>query len=120
VRSGAGWWISRRDWRPGAVLISVCAGWLPWFWYSWHNHRTEVNFYAIVMLPFMVLAITLCLGLILGPARAAPGRRHAGAIGTGGYVLLVLVNFMYLYPVLAAQIMPYAWWHARMWFSAWI
>src|SRR5215831_8573355 len=26
------WWLARRDWRAGAGLVGVAAGWLPWFW----------------------------------------------------------------------------------------
>ena len=32
----------------------------------------------------------------------------------------MILNFVYLYPVLAAQTLPYADWHKRMWFSSWI
>ena len=28
------WWLARRDWRAGAVLAGVAAGWLPWFWFA--------------------------------------------------------------------------------------
>src|ERR1022692_3148604 len=114
------WWLARRDWRAGAVLVGVAAGWLPWFWFAWHDHRTEYYFYAIVFLPYLVMAITLCLGLVIGPARAAPGRRAAGAIVSGGYLLLTLASFAYLYPVLTAQVMPYGAWFSRMWFHSWI
>jgi hypothetical protein len=62
------------------VLVGVVAGWGPWFWFAWHDHRTEYYFYAIVFVPYLVMAITLCLGLIIGPARAAPGRRATGAV----------------------------------------
>jgi dolichyl-phosphate-mannose-protein mannosyltransferase len=115
-----GWWLARRDWRAGAVLLAVAAGWLPWFWFAWHDNRTEYYFYAIVFLPYLVIAITLCLGLIIGPVRAVPGRRAAGAAGAGAYLLVVLANFAYLYPVLAAQAIPYAAWYQRMWFRSWI
>jgi dolichyl-phosphate-mannose-protein mannosyltransferase len=115
-----GWWLTRRDWRAGAVLLAVAAGWLPWFWFAWHDNRTEYYFYAITFLPYLVIAITLCLGLIIGPVRVAPGRRAAGAAGAGAYLLLVLANFAYLYPVLAAQAIPYAAWYQRMWFHGWI
>lgn len=114
------WWAGRRDWRAGAVLTGVAAGWLPWFWFAWHDHRTEYYFYAIVFVPYLVMAITLCLGVIIGPARAAPGRRATGAIVAGGYLLLTLASFTYLYPVLAAQVMPYSSWFSRMWFHSWI
>lgn len=114
------WWIARRDWRAGAILISVAAGWLPWFWFSWHDHRTEFYFYSIIFLPFMVLAITLCLGLITGPVRAAASRRAVGTAISGLYMLVVLANFAFLYPILTAEVLPYALWHQRMWFGSWI
>jgi dolichyl-phosphate-mannose-protein mannosyltransferase len=114
------WWLTRRDWRAGAVLLGVAAGWVPWLWFYWHDHRTEFYYYAVVFDPFLVVAIALCLGLILGPARAGPGRRVAGAAVAGGYLLAVVANFSYLYPVLAGQAIPYPAWLARMWFHGWI
>ncbi|HSZ46410.1 MAG TPA: phospholipid carrier-dependent glycosyltransferase [Streptosporangiaceae bacterium] len=110
----------KRDWRAGAVLLGVSAGWLPWIWYAWHDNRTEFYYYAVVFDPFLVIAITLCLGLIIGPARAGPGRRAIGAVGAGGYLLAVLVNLAYIYPILTAEVIPYTDWLSRMWFRRWI
>jgi dolichyl-phosphate-mannose-protein mannosyltransferase len=127
-----GWWLNgligdivfsrkpRRDWRAGAVLLGVAAGWLPWIWYAWHDNRTEFYYYAVAFDPFLVIAITLCLGLILGPARAAPGRRALGAVAAGGYLVAVLLNLAYLYPILTAEVIPYSAWLSRMWFHRWI
>ncbi|MCO6006793.1 phospholipid carrier-dependent glycosyltransferase [Actinoallomurus purpureus] len=115
----AAWWLVYRDWRAGATLLGFLAGWVPWFYYGL-NHRTMFLFYATPMLPFMVLSIVLTIGLIIGPATAPPGRRVFGAAVAGAYVLTVLANFYYLYPVLAGQILPYSSWHARMWFMSWI
>jgi dolichyl-phosphate-mannose-protein mannosyltransferase len=114
------WWLTRRDWRPGALLLCVAAGWVPWIWFYWHDHRTEFYFYAVIFEPFLIIAITLCLGLVLGQARASPRRRVAGAAVTGVYLLAVLLNFAYLYPILAGQVIPYSSWLSRMWFSSWI
>jgi dolichyl-phosphate-mannose-protein mannosyltransferase len=115
-----GWWLLRRDWRAGAALLAVAAGWLPWIWFAWHDHRTEFYYYAIAFEPFLIIAITLCLGLIIGPQRAAPGRRAAGAVLAGAYLTAVLANFAYLYPILTAQVIPYSAWLSRMWFHNWI
>jgi dolichyl-phosphate-mannose--protein O-mannosyl transferase len=115
-----GWWVLRRDWRAGSALLGVAAGWLPWIWFSWHDHRTEFYYYSVVFEPFMIIAITLCLGLIIGPARAAPGRRAVGAVVSGAYLMAVLANFAYLYPILAAKVIPYSSWLSRMWFHSWI
>ncbi len=114
------WWLARRDWRAGAVLLGVAAGWLPWFWFALHDHRTEFYFYAVTFDPFLVIAITLCLGLIIGPARAAPARRGFGAILSGAYLVAVVWDFYYMYPVMAAQVVPYTSWLARMWYHGWI
>jgi dolichyl-phosphate-mannose--protein O-mannosyl transferase len=102
------------------VLLGVAAGWLPWIWFYWHDHRTEFYYYAVVLDPFLVIAITLCLGLIIGPERAGPARRAMGAVAAGAYLIAVLVNFAYLYPILAAKAIPYASWLSRMWFRSWI
>ena len=115
-----GWWLARRDWRAGAVLLAVAAGWLPWVWFYVHDQRTEFYFYAIAFLPYLVIAITLCLGLILGPPGAVRSRRVLGGAVVGVYLLLVLANFAYLYPVLAAQAIPYGAWYQRMWLHGWI
>ena len=112
-----GWWLTRRDWRAGAVLLGVAAGWLPWFTYA---ARTQFYFYAVSFVPFLVLSITLCMGLLIGPATASAGRRALGASLAGVYLLGVLVNFAYLYPVLAAQVIPYSQWLDRMWYHGWI
>jgi dolichyl-phosphate-mannose-protein mannosyltransferase len=113
----AAWWLVHRDWRAGAVLLGVIGGWLPWFAFP---DRTKFYFYAVAFVPFLVIAITLCLGLIIGPARAPAPRRVLGAAVAGGYLIVVLLNFWYLYPVLAAKLIPYTAWHARMWFGSWI
>ena len=114
------WWLARRDWRAGAVLVAVAAGWLPWIWFSWHDHRTEFFYYAVVFDPFLVMAITLCIGLIIGPARGSAVRRAVAGALTGAYLIAALANFAYLYPILAARVIPYSSWFSRMWFHSWI
>jgi dolichyl-phosphate-mannose-protein mannosyltransferase len=112
-----GWWLTRRDWRAGATLLAFAAGWLPWFLFS---GRTQFYFYSVAFVPYLVLSITLCLGLVIGPARASARRRAAGAAVAGAYLLAVLFNFVYLYPILAAQVIPYSQWLSRMWYHGWI
>jgi dolichyl-phosphate-mannose-protein mannosyltransferase len=110
-------WVLRRDWRAGLAVIGVAATWLPWFLY-WD--RTVFSFYAVAMLPFLVLAITYTLGLVLGPAKAAPLRRTIGTAVAGAYVLLVLANSAWLYPIFVDQVIPHDAWRDRMWFRSWI
>ena len=110
-------WAGRRDWRAGAILCGVAAGYLPWFL---TQDRTIYAFYGVVLVPFLVLAITLCVGLALGPSDAPPVRRAVGASVVGAYLLVVVANFAWLYPILSAEVIPYADWSRRMWFRSWI
>ena len=116
-----GWWVTYRDWRAGAVLLGFSAGLLPWFAFP---ERTMFVFYALPMLPFLVLAIVLALGLAMGPAGGGPGyspwRRVLGGMVYGVVVLLIVANFTYIYPILSAETIPYESWADRMWFRTWI
>jgi dolichyl-phosphate-mannose-protein mannosyltransferase len=108
-----GWWLLHRDWRAGAVLCGVTAGWLTWFPLV---SRTKFYYYALEFEPFLILAIVLCLGLILGPASASALRRATGALIVGAYVLCTLLMFWYFYSILAGQVIPYHDWYSHMWY----
>src|SRR4249919_3008352 len=108
-----GWWLLHRDWRAGAVLLGVLAGWGPWFPLV---TRTKFYYYALEFEPFLILSIVLCLGLILGPASATALRRATGALIVGAYVLCVLLMFWYFYSVLAGKVIPYQDWLHHMWY----
>ncbi|HEU5108763.1 MAG TPA: phospholipid carrier-dependent glycosyltransferase [Micromonosporaceae bacterium] len=114
--------IARRDWRAGAIWLSVAVALGPWFYYALQG-RTMFYFYALPAEPFLILAIVYVLGAIMVPARGAPdeGRRLLGAIVTGAYVLLVAACFAWFYPVYVGQTIPYPDWHVRMWLGGrWI
>jgi dolichyl-phosphate-mannose--protein O-mannosyl transferase len=110
-------WIGRRDWRAGAILAGLAGGYLPWFFFQ---DRTIYSFYATAFVPWLVLAVTMCLGLVLGGPAASARRRQWGAAIAGSYVVLAMLNFLWLLPVLSAQVIPRADWAHRMWWSSWI
>jgi dolichyl-phosphate-mannose-protein mannosyltransferase len=95
----------------------VAAGYLPWFLYE---ERTIFSFYAVVFSPFIVLAVTMVLGVILGPVGTSAVRRTRGAVVVGAYVLVVVVAFAYFYPIYAARVIPYVEWLDHMWLRSWI
>lgn len=120
-------WLGGRDWRAGAVLAGVAAGWLPWV--LLYRDRTVFTTYAAAFAPFMVLGLTMALGALLGRAPAPEGgddelratrRRSIGASVVGAYVLVVVVNAWWLWPVWVADLLPYDEWLRRMWFRGWI
>ncbi|MER5636017.1 phospholipid carrier-dependent glycosyltransferase [Kitasatospora sp. NPDC002227] len=110
-------WAARRDWRAGAVLCGLAAGYLPWFQYQ---QRTIFVFYAVAFVPFLVLAVTMMLGAMVGPAGARRERRVAGAVGAGLIILVIMWNFLYFYPLYTGETIPMDAWRARMWFTSWI
>jgi dolichyl-phosphate-mannose--protein O-mannosyl transferase len=112
-----GWWLTRRDWRAGAALLGVAAGWATWL--PFHS-RTKFFYYALEFEPFVIICIVLCLGLMIGPVTAGMMRRVSGALLAGVYVLAVLVLFWYFYPILAGKIIPYSDWLSHMWYRGWI
>ncbi len=112
-------WLAKRDWRPAAVLVMVLTAIVPWVRDDLDG-RTMFLFYALPAVPFMCLGLALVAGWLVGGPAASARRRTVAAMGVGSYVALVVLNFAYLYPVLAAQTLPYEAWRARMWFTSWI
>ncbi|SEG99169.1 Dolichyl-phosphate-mannose-protein mannosyltransferase [Nonomuraea solani] len=114
------WYVSSRDWRAGAVLLAFAVGWLPWFYYAIADNRTMYLFYMIPVVPFMVLAVVLMAGLIMGRQDASPTRRATGAAVVGAFALIVLINFWWLHPVLVAETITQTQWWARMLMRSWV
>jgi dolichyl-phosphate-mannose-protein mannosyltransferase len=112
-------WLAKRDWRPAATVVMVLTAILPWIRDDLDG-RTMFLFYALPAVPFMCLGIALVAGWLLGGKGVSARRRVSAAMGIGAYLAVVVINFAYLYPVLAAQTLPYEVWKSRMWFTSWI
>ncbi|MEW2631701.1 phospholipid carrier-dependent glycosyltransferase [Streptomyces sp. NPDC048389] len=110
-------WLFRRDWRAGAILCGILAGWLPWLHYQ---ERTIFLFYAVVFVPFLCLAVAMMIGAILGPPGSDERRRAIGAIGAGVLVLLIVWNFIYFWPIYTGTPIPLDEWRNRMWLDTWV
>ena len=76
--------------------------WLPWLQY---DDRPIFLFYAIAILPFLVLADLLCLGRLIGPPGASTRRRTVGVVVAGSFVVLVLLNFAWFWPIWTDQLL---------------
>ncbi|MGL5824863.1 MAG: dolichyl-phosphate-mannose--protein mannosyltransferase [Nocardioides sp.] len=110
-------WLGARDWRFGLCVMGVASTWLPWFRY---DDRPIFIFYAIATLPFTVLAITLAIGKLIGSSRQPSARRTVGVIVAGSFLVLVLVNFAWLWPIWTDGLLTHDEWAKRMWFQRWI
>ncbi|PIF03061.1 MAG: dolichyl-phosphate-mannose--protein mannosyltransferase [Propionibacterium sp.] len=112
---GLFYWVSGKDWRFSVPVLGTAAAWLPWFMYA---ERPIFFFYSIVFLPFTVSGLAMVFGKILGPANEP--KRRSGAIAVGVLMVLVIINFAFIYPILTDQLMPRPHWLYRMWFRTWI
>ena len=109
-------WVGRRDWQAGAILIGVFAGWVPWLLYL---DRTIFSFYTVVYVPFVVMALAMTLGTILGSAAASAKRRRNGALVVGLFLLVVIAAAWWFYPIWTGEMIPYDSWRLRMWMPTW-
>ncbi len=111
-----GYWIARREWQSGLLLLSLAAGYLPWF--TWQK-RTVFNFYVISFEPFLILLITFALAKFLEPNEdgTIPRKRK---IMSYTYITLIVLNFLYFFPLYTGGIMTYQHWSSLMWLSSWI
>lgn len=107
--------IAVRDWRSAAVVAGVAAGWVPWLVFQ---DRTTFSFYMVVVAPFLVAALTLSLGTILGSPRTRLGAGRAMLVG--GLLLTIVLSAWWLYPIWTAQPIPFEAWHDRILFPFWI
>jgi dolichyl-phosphate-mannose--protein O-mannosyl transferase len=110
-------WLLRRDWRAGALLAALVATWGPWFTYQ---ERTIFTFYTIVMVPFVVLALTYGLGLVWGRAGESAPWLRARRVGVGVVLALAVLAFAFFWPVWTATYIPRDAWQLRMWNPTWI
>ncbi|WP_281534218.1 dolichyl-phosphate-mannose--protein mannosyltransferase [Cryobacterium breve] len=69
-----------REWRVGLILMGMVAGYLPWLMYT---GRTVFQFYSIAFEPYLILALTFVIGLLLGLAPGTGGVVAASALAQG-------------------------------------
>jgi dolichyl-phosphate-mannose--protein O-mannosyl transferase len=106
--------ITRRDWRYAAVLTAYGAALLPWFATL---DRQMYFFYATAMAPFLIMGLALVLGEILGGRTRRQQTIRLGIVAA--YVALVLVNYIWLYPILTALPITPGQWSAELWLPSW-
>ncbi len=104
-----------REWKVGFILMGMVAGYLPWVMYL---NRTVFQFYGVIFEPYMILAITFVVGLVL--ATKDVGRRRTGIITLSILGSLAIVLSIFFYPLWTGMQIPYWYWHIHMWFPSWI
>ncbi len=110
-------WFTKRDARSVAIVMMFLAAWAPWLLFQ---QRTVFSFYAIAMLPYMVLALASVCGQTLGPVFASGRLRAKRSLLVGSYVTSVVLLSAFFYPIWTGELIPKWFWQLHMWFGSWI
>jgi len=113
-----GYWIRslinhRIDPAANLVVLGLVAGYLPWFAMQ---QRTVFSFYAIIIEPFLIIAIVYCAKLLLSSGLKPVVSQSI----VGGIFALILLCFLFFFPLFTGQVITYEDWNLRMWFNSWI
>ncbi|MCS5714520.1 phospholipid carrier-dependent glycosyltransferase [Herbiconiux sp. CPCC 205716] len=108
--------VRRREWQVGLVLMGMVAGYLPWLMYT---GRTVFQFYTIAFEPYMILGLTMVIGLALG-SRADPRPQRTRALAVVGAFLVVCVLVSaWFYPVWVGMPVPAWFLSLHYWLPSW-
>jgi dolichyl-phosphate-mannose--protein O-mannosyl transferase len=108
--------LRRFELGAGMIAVGFLSGWAPWLAYL---GRTTFQFYAVVISPFLVLALVYALHRFwrVGITQfRRPQRERAIAI----FVLVALGLALFFATLWMGIPVPYWWWRIQMWFPFWI
>lgn len=99
-------WIRARDWRAGIAVVGFLSLYLPWLLVS----RAQFLFYALPIVPFLVLAMIVML-------RELVERGYTPlAVGLVSVALMLTVLF---WPTYVGHELDSTQWQLRSWFPSW-
>ena len=108
-----GYWIARREWQSGLLLLGLAAGYLPWFTFQ---KRTMFSFYAISFEPFIILMICYVIMKLLEDEEQRKYRTRL----VYGYIAVIVLCFIYFSPLYYGETIAYSDWLNHMWLPSWI
>ncbi|WP_292811923.1 dolichyl-phosphate-mannose--protein mannosyltransferase [Microbacterium sp. HA-8] len=114
IRPAAG---RMRDRAAAFVLVGVAATYVPWLLYA---ERTIFQFYTVVIVPFLILALVLALRRVAGPREATVHRRTSGQGVVLVFLAVAALLSAFWYPVWTAIDVPYDFWRLHNWMFTWI
>lgn len=109
--------VRTRDWRAGIVLVGVGSTYVPWLFYP---ERTIFQFYTVLILPFLLLAVAFALRTLWGSGRHAAGSRLAGRRIVLATAAIVLAVSVFWYPLWAAISVPMEFYWMHNWLRGWV
>jgi len=104
-------------WGYAIPLVGLGVTYVPWLLYP---ERTIFQFYTVVMMPFLVVAMVLALREIAGRRADPLHRRQAGERTVLIIVIACAVVSVFFYPVWTGMNVPYGFWLVHNWLPGWI
>jgi dolichyl-phosphate-mannose--protein O-mannosyl transferase len=105
-----------REWRVGLILMGLGAGYLPWLLYL---GRTVFQFYTIAFEPYLILALTMAIGLILGSASDPRDRRVSGLRTVGIFLGLATLVSIFFWPLWTGIQIEFTYLRLHWWLPTW-
>ncbi len=105
-----------REWRVGLVLLGLGAGYLPWLMYL---NRTVFQFYTIAFEPYLVLSLTIVIGILLGRADDPSWRRLSGIRLVAVFLAVVVAVSVFFWPLWTGMQVDYSYLAAHWWLPTW-
>ena len=112
-------WITRRPvgGEVGLPLVGLAATYLPWLMFP---ERTIFQFYTVVMMPFLVIALALTLRIIAGRREDPLYRRQSGERTVMICLAFIVLVSAFFYPVWTGMSVPYDFWLLHNWMPGWV
>ncbi len=112
-------WIIRRPVgaEVGLPLVGLAATYLPWLMFP---ERTIFQFYTVVMMPFLVIALALTLRIIAGRREDPLYRRQSGERTVMICLAVIVLVSAFFYPVWTGMSVPYQFWLLHNWLPGWV
>lgn len=108
-------WIRKRNQVSLLILLGMVAGYAPWLLFL---NRTTFQFYAIVFLPWMLLALGYWLKIWV--SQAQPEAKVRGRAVVFAFLAFSLVFSIFFSNIWLGYTTPYWYWHIHMWLPSWI
>ncbi len=99
------------------ILTGLAAGYLPWLMYL---HRTVFSFYTIAFEPYLILALTAALGILLGTAADPESRRGVGIRAVGIFLGVCAALSLFFFPIWTGMSVPDWFFRIHLWLPSWL
>ena len=112
-------WVRRQPVGPeiSVPLVGLAATYIPWLLFP---ERTIFQFYTVVMVPFLVIALAMTLRIIAGRREDPLHRRQSGERTVLIFLVFVVLVSAFFYPLWAGISVPYDFWRLHNWLPGWV